>query len=50
MEIRSVTDTVLFVSSLLTIKDALIEAVSKRADLSGADLSGAKNAELHIQN
>jgi hypothetical protein len=41
IEIRSFTDAVLFVSSCLTLKDAVIEAVSKRANLYGADLSGA---------
>ena len=40
-EIKSVTDAVLFVSSCLNLRDAILEAVSKRANLSGANLSGA---------
>jgi hypothetical protein len=41
MEIKSIYDAVIFVSSALTIKDALIEAIKAKTDLSGADLRGA---------
>jgi uncharacterized protein YjbI with pentapeptide repeats len=52
MDIKSVSDVVLFASSLLTIKEALVEAVSKRADLRGADLRGANlyGADLRAAN
>ena len=50
MDIKSVYDAILFTSAALTLKGALLEAVSKGANLyganlSGADLYGAKNAE-----
>ena len=48
IEIRSFTDAVLFVSSCLTLKDAVIEAVSKRANLYGADLSGADLSRANL--
>ena len=38
MEIKTIYDVVVYTSALLTIKDALVEAVSKKADLHGADL------------
>ena len=41
MEIKSIYDQVIFVSSALTIKDALIEAIKAKTDLIGADLIGA---------
>ena len=41
MDIKTIGDVVLYSSALLTIKDALVEAVSKRKDLTGADLTGA---------
>lgn len=52
MEIKNIYDAAIFVSSALTIKDALIEAINAKTDLrcaylrgaylSGADLSGKK--------
>ena len=41
MDIKSIDGVVIFTSAALSIKDALIEAVSKKADLCGADLYGA---------
>jgi hypothetical protein len=46
MEIKNIYDAAIFVSSALTIKDALIEAINAKTDLRcaylrGADLSGA---------
>ena len=41
MEIKSMTDVVLFTSSLLTLKAAVEESVSKKANLYGANLRGA---------
>jgi hypothetical protein len=41
MEIKSITDTVLFSSACLTLKDALIEAIGKKINLYGANLYGA---------
>jgi len=41
VEIKSIYDQVIFVSSALTIKDALIEAIKAKTDLIGADLIGA---------
>ncbi len=54
MDIKNIcyTDTVIFTSAALSIKDALIEAVSKRANLRGAKLYGADllGANLHGAN
>ena len=41
MEIKSITNEVLFTSACLTLKAALIEAFGKKINLRGADLSGA---------
>ena len=41
MDIKNIYDAVIFASTALSIKDALIEAVSKKADLYGANLGGA---------
>ena len=41
MDIKNVYDAVIFTSAALSIKDALVEAVDKKANLSGANLSGA---------
>ena len=41
IEIKNIYDAVIFTSACLTLKDALMEAVSKKTVLSGADLSGA---------
>jgi hypothetical protein len=41
VDIKNLSDVVIYASALLTIKDALAEAVSKKADLYGADLRGA---------
>ena len=41
MHIKSIYDTVLFTSAALSIKDALVEAVAKKANLEGAYLGGA---------
>jgi len=48
MDIKNIYDVVIFTSAALTIKDAVIEAVSKKANLREANLRGAKNAELVI--
>jgi len=41
MDIKNVYDAIIFTSAALTVKDALVEAVSKKKDLRGADLQGA---------
>ena len=41
MDIKNIYDAVLFVSAALSIKDALVEAASKKTYLRGADLTGA---------
>ena len=41
MDIRNVYDAVIFTSAALTLREALMEAIGKRANLSRADLSGA---------
>ena len=41
MDIKNVYDAIIFTSAALTLKDALIEAVSKKANLCGANLGGA---------
>jgi len=41
MDIKNIYGVVIFTSAALSIKDALIEAVSKKADLRRADLSRA---------
>ncbi len=63
MDIKNIYEAVIFTSAALSIKNAMVEAVSKRADLHeadlygadlrganlrGADLYGAENAELVI--
>ena len=48
MDIKNIYDAVIFTSAALTIKDAVIEAMKSGADLSRANLSGAKNATLVI--
>jgi hypothetical protein len=52
MDIRSIYGAVIFTSAALSIKDALIEAVSKKADLHAADLFGAdlRGADLYGAN
>ncbi len=49
MDIKNVYNAVIFASAALTIKDALVEAVSKKANLDGADLYGAnlRGADLY---
>jgi hypothetical protein len=49
MDIKNIYDAVIFVSTALTLKDALVEAVRKGADLRGADLHGAdlRGADLY---
>ena len=49
MEIKSITDAVLFVSSLLTLKEALQEAAAKKANLSGADLYRANLSRADLR-
>ena len=41
MDIKNIYDAVIFTSPAFTIKDALIEAISKKINLSGPNLSGA---------
>ena len=41
MDIKNVYDAVIFTSAALSIKDALVEAVAKKAYLEGANLGGA---------
>ena len=41
MDIKNIYDAVLFVSAALSIKDALVEAASKKTYLRDADLTGA---------
>ncbi len=41
MDIKNVYDAVIFASAALTLKDALIEAISRKADLRGANLREA---------
>lgn len=52
MDIKNIYDAVIFTSAALTIKDALIEAVGKKADLRGANLRGANlsGADLRRAN
>jgi hypothetical protein len=53
MDIKNNYDTVIFTSAAaLTIKDALIEALSKKIDLQGADLRGAdlRGADLRDED
>jgi hypothetical protein len=52
MDILSTAGQVLFTSAATLIKDALIEAVAKRANLRGADLYGAdlRGANLYGAN
>jgi hypothetical protein len=41
LDIKNIYDAIIFASAALTLKDALVEAVSKKADLRGANLDGA---------
>ena len=52
MDIKNIYDVVIFTSAALTIKDAIVEAVIKKADLSGANLREAnlRGADLHGAN
>ena len=52
MDIKNVYDAVIFASAALTLKDALIEAVSNKADLYEANLRGAdlRGADLRGAN
>jgi hypothetical protein len=52
MDIKNLYDAVIFASAALTVKDALIEAVSKKANLRGANLRGANldSADLRGAN
>src|ERR1035437_7970673 len=47
MDIKNIYDAVIFTSAALTIKDAIVEAVSKKANLRGANLY---EANLHGAN
>ena len=49
MDIKNIYREVIFTSDALSIKDALVEAVSKKADLSGADLSGANLTDADLR-
>ena len=46
IEIKNIYDAVIFTSACLTLKDALMEAVSKKTYLRGAYLSGKKTHSL----
>jgi uncharacterized protein YjbI with pentapeptide repeats len=48
VDIVNTLGTVLFTSAATILKDALIEAVSKRADLRGANLRGANLCEANL--
>ena len=48
IEIKNIYDVVIFTSACLTLKDALMEAVSKKTYLSGAVLSGKKTHSLRV--
>jgi hypothetical protein len=55
VEIKSIYDQVIFVSSALTIKDALIEAIKAKtylidANLRGADLGGANLSGAYLRD
>jgi hypothetical protein len=41
MDIKNIYDAVIFTSAALTLRDAILDAIGKQADLSRADLSGA---------
>ena len=49
MKIKSVTDIVLFVSSCLELKEALVEAVFKKANLHDANLYGADLRDANLR-
>ena len=49
MDIKNVFDAVIFASAALSIKDALLEAVSKNADLSGANLRDADLSDADLR-
>jgi uncharacterized protein YjbI with pentapeptide repeats len=40
MDIKNIYDAVIFTSAALTIRDAMVEAVSKKINLGGANLGG----------
>jgi uncharacterized protein YjbI with pentapeptide repeats len=48
MDIKNIYGTVIFTSVALTIKDALVEAVSKNANLRGADLCEANLSGAYL--
>jgi hypothetical protein len=48
MDIKNLEDVVIYTSALLTIKDALVEAVLKRANLCGANLYGANLCDANL--
>jgi len=52
IDIKNIYGKIIFTSEALILKDAVIEAVSKGADLSGADLRGAdlRGADLRRSN
>ena len=49
MNIKNTYDAVIFASAALTVKDALVEAVSKKKDLQGAYLQGAYLQGAYLQ-
>ena len=49
MDILNTLGTVIFTSAATILKDAVIEAVSKRANLSGADLRGANLSGAYLR-
>jgi len=49
MDIKNIYDVVIFTSAALTIKDAVIEAVSKKANLREANLRGANLSEANLR-
>ena len=49
MDIKNVYDAIIFTSAALTVKDALVEAASKKKDLQGADLRGADLQGAYLQ-
>ena len=49
MDIKSIYDAVIFTSAALTIKDAIVEAVAKRANLGGANLRGANLGGAYLR-
>jgi len=49
LDIKNTYDAVIFASAALTVKDALVEAASKKKDLRGADLQGAYLQGANLQ-